>query len=123
MSRKLVDLPRARRALARLDQLARDHPEAFDPDRLPTTPMELTRAMKRVGRPPASDPTVALTARLPRSMAEALDALLSKRQVERPGTTRQDLLREAVGCYLAAERRKAGEAGVRDHHAIAKEET
>lgn len=65
------------------------------------------RAMKRVGRPPAEDPTVAVTARLPHSAVEALDAVLRERRAGRPGTTRQDLLREAVGRYLAAERRKA----------------
>jgi hypothetical protein len=125
VSRKVLDLPRTRRALARLGQLARDHPEAFDLDRLPTTPRKLSQAMKRPGRgrPLAADLTVAVTARLPRSVVETLDALLRERQAAKPGITRQDLLREAVGRFLAAERRKAGKAGVREHHAIAKEET
>jgi hypothetical protein len=37
----------------------------------------------------------------------ALDALLHERRAEQPGTTRQDLLREAVVRDLAAARRAA----------------
>lgn len=64
------------------------------------------RAMKRIGRPPAEDPTVAVTARLPRSMVEALDAVLRRRQAANPAATRQDMLREAVRRFLAAEKAK-----------------
>jgi hypothetical protein len=108
VSRLPVDLVVVRAARRRLEQLARDHPKAFDPDRLPTTPRKLMQAMKRVGRPPAEDPMVVVPARLPRSMVAALDALLQKRRAEQPEATRQDLLREAIGRFLRAERRKAG---------------
>jgi hypothetical protein len=63
--------------------------------------------MKRVGRPPSPDPTIAVPTRLPRSMMQALDELLEVRRQESPALTRQDLLREAVARYLRAERRKA----------------
>jgi hypothetical protein len=92
----------------RLAELARKHPEAFDPERLPTSPEALEQALKRVGRPPSPDPTVAVPTRLPRSMMQALDALLATRREQDPALTRQDLLREAVARYLRAERRKAG---------------
>jgi hypothetical protein len=104
---RVIDLPRAQRALARLDEIARDHPEAFDPDRLPLTPRELTMALKRIGRPPAEDPTVAIPARLPRSMVRALDTVLEERRRAAPSLTRQDLLREAVASYLAGEKRRS----------------
>jgi transposase-like protein len=67
--------------------------------------------MRRAGRPPTADPTLAVTARLPRSTVEALDALLRERRAETPAITRQDLLREAVGRFLAAEKRKARRSG------------
>jgi hypothetical protein len=57
------------------------------------------------------DPTIAVPTRLPRSMMEALDELLEARRQEKPDLTRQDLMREAVERYLAAERRKARRAG------------
>jgi hypothetical protein len=66
-------------------------------------------AMKRVGRPPAEDSTVAVTARLPGSMVAALDAMLEQRRVQDPKMTRQDMLREAVRRFVNAERRKAKE--------------
>jgi hypothetical protein len=106
---RTIDLPRARRALAKLDELARDHPEAFDPERLPTTPDALVRAMqgsRRIGRPPSPDPAVPVPLRLPRSMLATLDALVAERRCTDPGATRQDLLREGVDRYLAAEKRR-----------------
>jgi hypothetical protein len=107
---KTIDLPRARRALAKLDEIARDHPEAFDPARLPSTPRALARAMQErrpVGRPPSPDPAVPVPLRLPRSMLATLDALVAERRCTDPGATRQDLLREGMDRYLAAEKRKA----------------
>src|SRR3954453_8506534 len=83
----------------RLAELVREHPEAFDPERLPTTPEALERVIGRVGRPPSPDPTIAVPTRLPRSMLRALDALLEMRRQENPALTRQDLLREAVARY------------------------
>jgi hypothetical protein len=50
-------------------------------------------------------------ARLPRSMMEALDELLEARRQESPALIQQNLMREAVERYLAAERRKARRAG------------
>ncbi len=105
---KTIDLPRARRALAKLDEIARDHPEAFDPARLPTTPGALAKAMqgsRRIGRPPSPDPAVPVPLRLPRSMLATLDALVAERRCTDPGATRQDLLREGVDRYLAAEKK------------------
>ena len=72
---------------------------------LPGTPF--MRAMKRIGRPPAEDPMVAVTARLPRSMVEALDTVLGHQQAANPAATRQDVMREAVRRFLATEQRKA----------------
>ena len=94
--RRPVDLMRARRALRRLDELARQHPEAFDPSRLPTTPQDLLHAMKRIGRPPASDPTTVVMVRLPQSLIQALEKALVRRREEVPTATRQDLIREAL---------------------------
>jgi hypothetical protein len=105
--RRPVDLATVRDARRRLAELAWEHPEAFDPERLPTSPEALARVMRRVGRPPSPDPTIAVATRLPRSMLEALDALLQGRRQADPALTRQDLLREAVARYLKAERRKA----------------
>ncbi len=107
MTRRPVDLAIVRDARRKLARIAREHPEAFDPERLPTSPEALERAMKRVGRPPSPDPTIAVPTRLSRSMMQALDALLETRRQENPALTRQDLLREAVARYLRAERRKA----------------
>ena len=76
-------------------------------DRLPTTSRAVMKAIKRIGRPPSEDPTIAAPTRLPRSMIEALDEILHKRQADKPSLTRQDLLREAVRRFLHAERRKA----------------
>jgi hypothetical protein len=101
--RQPIDLATVRDARRKLAQIAREHPEAFDPGRLPTTPEALEQAMKRVGRPPSPDPTIAVPTRLPRSMMQALDELLEIRRQESPALTRQDLMREAVAHYLAAE--------------------
>jgi hypothetical protein len=92
----------------RLAGIVREHPEAFDPERLPTTPEALERVIGRVGRPPSPDPTIVVPTRLPRSMMQVLDALLETRREQDPALTRQDLMREAVARYLRAERRKAG---------------
>jgi hypothetical protein len=110
MSRRAVDLEAVRQARQRLEELAREHPEAFDSERLPTTPEAVARAMRprgRIGRPPSPDPTVAVAARIPRSMLQALDALAVERRRTDPDVTRQDLLREAVRRLLTAEKRKA----------------
>lgn len=108
MTRRPVDLATVRDVRRKLTRIAREHPEAFDPERLPTTPEALAAVIRRVGRPPSPDPTIAVPTRLPRSMMQALDALLETRRQESPALTRQDLLREAVARYLRAERRKAG---------------
>ena len=107
MTRRAIDRAPVREARRRLAELAREHPEAVDPERRPPTPEALAQAMRRVGRPPSPDPTIAVATRLPRSMLEALDALLQGRRQADPALTRQDLLREAVARYLKAERRKA----------------
>ena len=110
MRRRPVDLEAVRQVRQELDTLARERPQAFDPERLPTTPEAVARALRprgRVGRPPSPDPTVALAARLPRSMLAGLEALLAERQRTEPGVTRQDLLREAVRRLLTSEKRKA----------------
>ncbi len=116
MSRQPVDLEAVRQVRQELDTLAREHPEAFNPERLPTTPEAVARAMRprgRLGRPPSPDPTVAIAARLPRSMLDVLDMLVAERRGADPDVTRQDLLREAVSRYLAAEKRK-GRRGSRE---------
>ena len=107
MTRRAINLALVRDARRRLQELAHQHPEAFDPERLPTTPRQLMQAIKRVGRPPAQDPTIAVPTRLPRSMVAALDDILRERQAADPAVTRQDLMREAVRRFLDAERRKA----------------
>ena len=109
MSRRAVDLETVRQARQRLEVLAREHPEAFDPERLPTTPEAVARALRprgRPGRPPSPDPTIAVAARLPRSVMMALDEILAERKRTDPDVTRQDLLRLAVNRLLAAEKRK-----------------
>ena len=111
MTRRPVDLATVRDARRKLAEIAREHPEASDPERLPTIPEALEQVIKRVGRPPSPDPTIAVPTRLPRSMMQALDALLETRRQESPALTRQDLMREAVERYLAAERRRAKRAG------------
>lgn len=101
-----VDELRARRALRKLDQHRHDHPEAFDVDRLPSTPSELAAALgerPRMGRPPSADPGMAVTFRLPRSMLAKLDAALQGRD---PPLTRQEAVREAVERWLSAGRRR-----------------
>jgi hypothetical protein len=107
MTRRAVDLATVRDARRKLARIAREHPEAFDPERLPTSPEALERAIGRVGRPPSPDPTIAVPTRLPRSMMQALDDLLQARRQADPALTRQDLMREAVARYLRAEKRKA----------------
>lgn len=111
MNGRAINLAQVRSARDRLQQLAREHPEAFDPDRLPTTASAVMRAIKRVGRPPAEDPTIAVPTRLPRSMVEALDGILHERQADKPSLTRQDLLREAIRRFLNTELRKARRTG------------
>ena len=114
MSRRPIDLPRVQRALAKLDEIARDHPEAFDPDRLPSTPEALAAAMRGprpVGRPPSPDPAVQIPLRVPRSMLTVLDTLVAERQRTDPGITRPEVIREAIGRYLAAAKRKAKRGG------------
>jgi hypothetical protein len=113
MSRRAVDLKAVRQVRQELDALARKHPDAFDPERLPVTPEAVARAMRprgRIGRPPSPDPTVAIAARIPRSVVEALDELVAERRRSDPDVTRQDLLREAVSRLLAAEKRKGRRA-------------
>ena len=107
MTRRPVDLATVRDVRRKLARITRKHPEAFDPERLLTTPEALERVIRRVGRPPSPDPTIAVPTRLPRSMMVALDELLQTRREQDPALTRQDLLREAVARYLRAERRKA----------------
>lgn len=98
-----TDEIRVARARRKLDQLAQEHPEAFSPDRLPTTPSELAAALggPRIGRPPLDDPKGTITLRVTRTMLEALDAAAA-----RCGITRQDALREAIRRWLRAERRR-----------------
>ena len=108
MTRRPVDLATVRDARRKLARIAREHPEAFDPERVPTTPEALERVIGRVGRPPSPDPTIAVPTRLPRSMMQALDDLLAVRREQDPALTRQDLMREAVARHLRAEGRKAG---------------
>jgi hypothetical protein len=107
MTRRPIDLGVVADVRRKLAKIAREHPEAFDPERLPTSPEALKQVIGRVGRPPSPDPTIAVPTRLPRSMMQALDALLETRRQGNPALTRQDLLREAVARYLRAERRKA----------------
>ncbi len=111
--RAVIDLPRVKASLSRLDDLARDHPAAFDPARLPTSERELkatldhdTSAKRRAGRPRAEDPTVTVTARLPQSVVADLEHVLALRRADAPRTTMQHLLREAVGKLIAGEQRK-----------------
>jgi hypothetical protein len=52
MTRRPVDLATVRDVRRRLAEIAREHPEAFDPERLPTTPETVMDAIKR-GRPPS----------------------------------------------------------------------
>ena len=59
MSRKPpIDEVRTARALKRLEEHRAAHPEAFAPDRLPTTPTALAAALgerRKVGWPPATE--------------------------------------------------------------------
>jgi hypothetical protein len=101
MTRKAVDLAVVRESRARLDALARAHPEAFAADRLPSTP-EAVQAMLRLrGRPPLADPTEAIALRLPRSLIADLDQRVAERRQSDPKVTRQDVLHDAVRLYLA----------------------
>ena len=118
MARRRVDEVAIARTLKALDEHARAHPEAFDPDRLAllSTPAKLARALDealaahppatakaqgaRIGRPPSEDPMDAVTCRLPRSLLARLDAARGDRN-------RGDIVREAVERWLrAAQRRK-----------------
>lgn len=110
MTRQPINLAVIRDARRRLHEIARTNPEAFAPERLPTTPRTVMQAIKRVGRPPSDDPTIAYPARLPRSMVEDLDRIVSEWQATQPGITRQDVLREAIRRFLDAERRKVRKA-------------
>jgi hypothetical protein len=103
MTRRPVDLATVRDARRKLAEIARELPEAFAPERLPTTPEALEQVIRRVSRPPSPDPTIAVPMRLLRSMMQALDDLLETRRQESSALTRQDLMREAVAHYLAAE--------------------
>jgi hypothetical protein len=79
----------------------RTNPEAFDPNRLPTTPEAVAAALRaRPGRPRSGDPTEVVAMRLPRSVIAALEGLVTARQEAEPNVTRQDVLREAVRLYL-----------------------
>jgi hypothetical protein len=91
MTRRPVDLAIVRDARRKLAEIAREHPEAFAPERLPTTPKTLAAVIRRVGRPPSPDPTIAVPTQLPRSMMQVLDDLLETRCQESPALTRQDL--------------------------------
>jgi hypothetical protein len=95
MTRRPVDLAIVRDARRKLAEIAREHPEALE------------QVIKRVGRPPSPDPTIAVPTRLPCSTMQALDDLLETWRQESPALTRQDLMHEAVARYLRAERRKA----------------
>ena len=54
----------------------------------------------RLGRPPAEDPMLAVTSRLPRSLLARLDAARGDR-------VRGEVVREAVERWLRAQRRKS----------------
>ena len=99
MKRRVDEIATAR-ALRKLDELARDHPEAFAPDRLPSTPSALARALgARIGRPPSADPMVPLVVRAPRSLLAQLDAARGERG-------RGEVVREALERWFRAERRR-----------------
>ena len=110
MNRRTIDLTQVRTARRHLYELAEAHPEAFDSNRLPTTSKAIMKAIRRIGRPPSEDPTIAIPTRLPRSMVEALNGILRARQAHEPSLTHQDIMREAVRRFLAAEQRKARRA-------------
>jgi Ribbon-helix-helix protein, copG family len=113
MSRKPpIDEIRTARALRKLDELARTHPEAFDPARLPSSPGELAAALgerqplatgqpRRIGRPPSADPGVPVTVKLPRSMMAQLNAEVAASD---PPLSRSDAVREAIRRWLKRRR-------------------
>jgi hypothetical protein len=92
MTCRSIDLEAVRQSRQRLKRLAQEHPEAFDPDRLPTTAEELAQAM---ARPKSDDPTVPLGIRLPASLIERIDAVVAEMQARQSyrTVTRADAIR------------------------------
>ena len=98
-----IDEIRSARALKQLDELARDHPEAFfDPSRLPRSPTALAAALGeglRIDPPPSDDPMLAMTVRAPRSLLAQVDAARGERG-------RGEVVRQALERWLRAGRRR-----------------
>jgi hypothetical protein len=100
MTPRPIDLPAVRRSRQRLRELALAHPEAFDPDRLPSTPKEVSEAM---ARPKSEDPTIPLGIRLPVSLIERIDGEvieMQKKETYRT-VTRADAIRALLIKALA----------------------
>ena len=97
--KRRVDEVRVARALKRLDKLARDHPTAFDPARLPSTPAALAEALgeKRMGRPPSADRMQMMSVRVP-------PALLTQLDEARADRSRGMVVREALERWLRRRR-------------------
>jgi predicted glycosyltransferase len=97
MTRRPIDLPAVRRARAELARLAVEHPEAFDPDRLPVTAEAVGATLEAddMANRKKADPVVPLGVRLPQSMLDRIDAVaadMQRRETYRT-VTRADAIR------------------------------
>jgi hypothetical protein len=113
VSRKPLDLPRARAALSRLDTLAAEHPEAFrgrtakqwttilqEHDTMPQT-----RHVARGPRADGADPTTQIAIRLPAPMLAALDAYAAEHAQPGLTVTRSDAVRMILASALGNRKR------------------
>ena len=98
MSRKPVDLVRARAALATLDRVRREHPEAF---RGWERPEDWIAALEEKEAMPKTS-NVQIVVRLPDDLVQRLDAYTEARNAAEPGLhfTRSDAVRVLLSKVL-----------------------
>lgn len=105
---RAIDLAAVRRSRARLDSIARAHPEIVqDPDPKNREAWEITLAeMERsMGRPPGPEPTETLALRLGESLVDALNRYRDKLSADMPGldVSRNDAMRRLLVIGLEKE--------------------
>ena len=105
---RAIDLAAVRQSRARLDAIARAHPEmvqAPDPENRKAWEATLAEMENDMGRPPGPEPTETLALRLGESVVEALDRYRDELASKMPGftVTRNDAMRRLLVTGLERE--------------------
>ncbi|MBI5538015.1 MAG: hypothetical protein HY898_35155 [Deltaproteobacteria bacterium] len=111
---RVVDLPRVRAALARLDALAAEHPEAFAgrtaADWIDTLQENDTMQTVAKGRPvEGAEPTTQIAIRVPASLLAQLDAFAAEHAQPGLALTRSDAVRMIMASAFDAPKGKSNQ--------------